>query len=110
MKRAAASAAKVKRGGTAQVDAHLASLPANVRSGLEKLRKAILAAAPGAEQGGRAFHELPFTWTVRIVDDRGKEYSHRIQHWWHPERRPSLSRRTGVGAANLVTWISRIRI
>ncbi len=30
--------------------------------------------------------ESPFTCTVRIVDDRGKVYAHRIQDWWFPER------------------------
>ena len=32
------------------------------------------------------FFESPFTCTVRIIDDRGKEYSHRISAWWYPER------------------------
>ena len=31
-------------------------------------------------------YESPFTCTVRIVDDRGKVYSHRIQDWWYPEK------------------------
>ena len=38
-------------------------------------------------QGG-AFEASPFTCTVRIVDDRGKEYSHCIQDWWYPEKSP----------------------
>ena len=36
--------------------------------------------------GNSGFHESPFTCTVRIVDDRGKVYSHRISDWWYPER------------------------
>jgi hypothetical protein len=36
--------------------------------------------------GHSGFFESPFTCTVRIVDDRGKEYSHRISDWWYPER------------------------
>ncbi len=30
--------------------------------------------------------ESPFTCTVRIVDERGKIYSHCIQDWWFPEK------------------------
>lgn len=30
-------------------------------------------------------YESPFTCTVRLVDDRGKVYSHRISDWWYPE-------------------------
>ena len=36
--------------------------------------------------GDSEFYESPFTCTVRIVDDRGKVYSHRIQDWWYPEK------------------------
>jgi hypothetical protein len=36
--------------------------------------------------GTSGFFESPFTCTVWIVDDRGKEYSHRISGWWYPER------------------------
>jgi hypothetical protein len=36
--------------------------------------------------GDSEFFESPFTCTVRIVDDRGKEYLHRISDWWYPER------------------------
>src|SRR5689334_8446235 len=39
------------RSDEAAVNAYLASLPDNVRAGLTKLRKAIAAAAPGAELG-----------------------------------------------------------
>ena len=38
--------------------------------------------------GTSEFFESPFTCTVRVVDDRGKEYSHRISDWWYPERVP----------------------
>ena len=38
--------------------------------------------------GGSRFFESPFTCTVRIVDDRGKVYSHMIADWWYPERTP----------------------
>jgi hypothetical protein len=31
--------------------------------------------------GNSGFFESPFECTVRIVDDRGKEYSHRIADW-----------------------------
>ncbi len=36
--------------------------------------------------GESGFFESPFTCTVRIVDDRGKIYSHAIADWWYPER------------------------
>ena len=29
--------------------------------------------------------ESPFTCTVRIVDDRGRVYSYKIEGWWFPE-------------------------
>lgn len=35
--------------------------------------------------GDSGFYESPFTCTVRIVDDRGKVYSHDISAWWYPE-------------------------
>ncbi|UCG63148.1 MAG: hypothetical protein JSV52_07675 [Candidatus Zixiibacteriota bacterium] len=37
--------------------------------------------------------ESPFTCTVRIVDDRGKEYSHRIEDWWFPEKVPGKEKK-----------------
>jgi hypothetical protein len=37
---------------------------------------------------GKGLQESPFKCTVRIVDDRGKVYSHCISDWWFPERRP----------------------
>jgi uncharacterized protein YdhG (YjbR/CyaY superfamily) len=43
--------AKPSRTGPVSVDAYLESLPADARSGLQKLRNAIRAAAPGAEEG-----------------------------------------------------------
>jgi hypothetical protein len=30
--------------------------------------------------------ESPFTCTVRIIDDKGREYSHRVDGWWYPEK------------------------
>jgi len=50
MRRASASTRRTKPAGQ-HIDAYLASLPPKVRSGLQKLRKAIRAAAPGAEEG-----------------------------------------------------------
>ncbi len=50
MRRASASTRRTKPAGHS-IDAYLASLPPKVRSGLQKLRKAIRAAAPGAEEG-----------------------------------------------------------
>ena len=41
-------------------------------------------------RGNSVFFESPFTCTVRIVDDRGKVYSHRIQGWWYPEKAPPV--------------------
>ena len=43
---------------------------------------------PGIKRphGDSGFFESPFVCTVRIVDDRGKEYSHRISNWWYPEK------------------------
>ncbi len=38
------------------------------------------------------FYESPFSCTVRIVDDRGKEYSHRIEDWWYPEKVPPVGK------------------
>lgn len=32
------------------------------------------------------FQESPFTCIVRVVDDRGKEYVHKISDWWYPEK------------------------
>lgn len=43
--------------------------------------------------GNSGFYESPFTCTVRIVDDRGKVYSHRISDWWYPEKVPPLATR-----------------
>ncbi len=45
----AASKQRTKPDATAQVNAYLASVPANARTRLETLRNAIVAAAPGAE-------------------------------------------------------------
>jgi hypothetical protein len=42
--------------------------------------------------GKSGFFESPFVCTVRIVDDRGKEYSHRIADWWYPEKVLSVKR------------------
>ncbi len=39
---------------------------------------------------GLGFDESPFTCTVRITDDRGKIYSHRIAGWWYPEKTPAV--------------------
>ncbi|HET8944914.1 MAG TPA: DUF1801 domain-containing protein [Dehalococcoidia bacterium] len=50
MKRASSSKARSKPSDTGSVDAYLASAPADARAGLQKLRKAISAAAPGAEE------------------------------------------------------------
>ena len=36
-------------------------------------------------RGDSGLYESPFTCTVRIVDDRGKVYSHEISAWWYPE-------------------------
>ncbi len=51
MKRKAATKARTKPLGKADVDRRLRSLPPAARAGLQKLRKAIKAAAPGAEEG-----------------------------------------------------------
>lgn len=45
------SSTKARRSAAADVDAYLAALPADKRLALEKLRKAIRAAAPDAEDG-----------------------------------------------------------
>ncbi|MCI0650821.1 MAG: DUF1801 domain-containing protein [Planctomycetes bacterium] len=50
MKRAASSKNNSSPRGSAGVDQYLASVPAAARSALQKLRKAISAAAPGAEE------------------------------------------------------------
>jgi uncharacterized protein YdhG (YjbR/CyaY superfamily) len=50
LKRASSSRSKSKPSDTGSVDAYLASVPADARAGLQKLRKAISAAAPGAEE------------------------------------------------------------
>ena len=51
MRRASSSRSKTKPRGAGAVDTYLASVPADARRGLQKLRKAISAAAPGAEEG-----------------------------------------------------------
>jgi uncharacterized protein YdhG (YjbR/CyaY superfamily) len=51
LKRASSSRPRSKPSDTGSVDAYLASVPADARAGLQKLRKAISAAAPGAEEG-----------------------------------------------------------
>ena len=30
--------------------------------------------------------ESPFTCTVRIIDDKGRECSHKVDGWWKPEK------------------------
>ena len=47
----------------------------------------IVSVDPGIRRwrGDSGFYESPFTCTVRIVDDRGKVYSHQISDWWYPE-------------------------
>jgi len=45
------SKSKARPRGTVDVDAYLATVPADAREALEKLRKAISAAAPRAEEG-----------------------------------------------------------
>ena len=51
MKRASGSSSNPKPQSRADVDAYLASVPADRRAALEKLRAAIRAAAPRAEEG-----------------------------------------------------------
>ena len=51
MKRASSSSPSGKPSAPGSVEAYLASVPAEARAGLQKLRKAISAAAPGAEEG-----------------------------------------------------------
>ena len=51
MKRESASRGKPRRAAAAEIDAYLASLSAPARTGLQKLRRAIAAAAPNAEEG-----------------------------------------------------------
>jgi uncharacterized protein YdhG (YjbR/CyaY superfamily) len=51
LKRPSSSRSRSRPGDAGSVDAYLASVPADVRAGLQKLRKAISAAAPGAEEG-----------------------------------------------------------
>ena len=51
MKRPSASKANPGVTGRKAVDAYLAAVPAEARAGLQKLRKAIGSAAPGAEEG-----------------------------------------------------------
>jgi hypothetical protein len=40
---------------------------------------------PSVRRRNGQFRLSPFTCTVRIVDDRGQEYSHKISDWWTPE-------------------------
>ena len=40
--------------------------------------------------GTSGLQESPFTCTVRILDDHGKQYSHTVSNWWYPEEAPSL--------------------
>jgi uncharacterized protein YdhG (YjbR/CyaY superfamily) len=51
VKRTSASGRRPRRAAAAEIDAYLASLPAPARAGLQKLRRAIAAAAPDAEEG-----------------------------------------------------------
>lgn len=51
MKRVSSSRARADARGAAEVDAYLAALPAENRAALQKLRKAIGATAPRAEEG-----------------------------------------------------------
>jgi uncharacterized protein YdhG (YjbR/CyaY superfamily) len=66
--RASPSRSRTKARGAEAVDAYLASVPADARRGLQKLRKAISAAAPGAEEGlsykipAFRLHGRPFIW------------------------------------------------
>ncbi len=68
MRRASSSRSRTKARGAGAVDTYLASVPAEARTGLQKLRKAIRAAAPGAEEGlsyGIPSFKLdgrPFVW------------------------------------------------
>ena len=43
--------------------------------------------------GDSGLYESPYTCTVRMTDDHGKVYSHRVDGWWFPER--TLPARTG---------------
>lgn len=45
--------------------------------------------------GHSGFQESPFTCSVRVVDDRGKEYVHEIKGWWFPEKAPPRSKKKG---------------
>jgi uncharacterized protein YdhG (YjbR/CyaY superfamily) len=66
--RRSSSRSRTKPRGARAVDTYLASVPADARTGLEKVRKAIRAAAPGAEErlsyGIPAFtlDGRPFVW------------------------------------------------
>jgi hypothetical protein len=40
--------------------------------------------------GHGPFLASPFTCTVRVVDDRGKVYTHEISDWWYPEKAPPI--------------------
>ena len=51
MRRASSSGSSTRPSGAAAVDAYLASIPAEARAGLDKLRRAIGKAAPDAEEG-----------------------------------------------------------
>jgi uncharacterized protein YdhG (YjbR/CyaY superfamily) len=51
LKRKSASKRRTKPQGKAAIDRHLRSMPPAARAGLEKLRRAIKTAAPGAEEG-----------------------------------------------------------
>ena len=37
------------------------------------------------QRGVTSYLESPYICTVRIIDDRGKIYSHTISDWWYPE-------------------------
>ena len=68
MRRASSTRGKIKPQGERAVDAYLASVPAEVRTGLQKVRKAIRAAAPQADEGlsygipAFRLDERPFVW------------------------------------------------
>lgn len=51
MNRTSSAGGKTRPQGSEGVDAYLSSLPTDVRTALQKLRRAIRAAAPGAEEG-----------------------------------------------------------
>jgi hypothetical protein len=39
------------------------------------------------------YQESPYTCTVCIIDDRGKQYQHSISDWWYPERTPPRAKK-----------------